>query len=76
MLRNTRLMDHHSRGFTNIVWSAGGYAWAHEVVYALGLQDYVTLIMAKPLKYVDDLQAPEILVSRIYLNCPKKGMEE
>lgn len=70
------LKDHHARGFSNIIWSAGGYEWAQEVVNALQLNDYVDIIMAKPLKYVDDLKAEEILVSRIYLNCSKKGLPE
>lgn len=61
------LKKHHGRGKTVIVWSAGGYKWAQAVVEALGLQDYVHFVMTKPMSYVDDLEAKEILGSRIYL---------
>lgn len=61
------LKDHKERGYFIIVWSAGGYAWARAVVTALQLEDYVDLVIAKPLKYVDDLQAHEILGNRLYL---------
>lgn len=62
------LKKHHGRGKTVIVWSAAGYRWAQAVVEALGLQDHVNFIMTKPMSYVDDLEASEILGSRIYLS--------
>lgn len=57
------------RGQSVVVWSAGGYKWAHRIVRELGLRRYVKLVMAKPQWYVDDLRADEILpeVNRIYL---------
>ena len=61
------LKKHAGRGYHVIVWSAAGYGWAESVVKTLGLEKYVDQILTKPSKYVDDLQASEILGSRIYL---------
>jgi len=59
--------DHFERGYYVVVWSAGGFLWAKAVVEALELGPYVHHIMAKPLKFIDDLQASEILGTRVYL---------
>jgi hydroxymethylpyrimidine pyrophosphatase-like HAD family hydrolase len=56
-----------NRGYTIIVWSGGGYRWAETVVNTLKLESYVDTAMSKPAKYVDDLQAHDILGSRIFL---------
>lgn len=61
------LKDHFARGYYVMVWSHGGYEWAKAVVVALGLQDYVHHIMAKPSKMVDDLTAAENFPTVIYL---------
>ena len=61
------LKKHKERGMTVIVWSAAGYKWANAVVKALNLEEYVDFCMTKPNKYVDDLQANEILGVRIFL---------
>lgn len=61
------LKKYKGRGMCVIVWSAGGVQWAKSVINTLSLADYVDLVITKPSKYVDDLQASEILGSRIYL---------
>ena len=64
------LKRHHARGHTVIVWSAGGYEWALQVVQALGLEECVDAVMCKPSWWYDDLQADEVLrtIDRIYYN--------
>lgn len=61
------LKKYSGRGMFVVVWSAAGTQWAKSVVNTLGLNDYVDVVMTKPSKYVDDLQAAEILGNRIYL---------
>lgn len=61
------LTDFKARGYEIIVWSGGGKDWAKTVVETLGIQDSVDYVMTKPMKYIDDLQAHEVLGSRIYL---------
>lgn len=61
------LKDFKSRGYTVIVWSGGGHEWAKTVIDTLGLEDHVDFCMTKVTKFIDDLQAQEVLGSRIYL---------
>lgn len=56
-----------ARNYTIIVWSGNGAQWAKEVIKRLELESYVDVIMSKPIKFVDDLPAEEILTSRIYI---------
>lgn len=51
---------------TVIVWSAGGWEWAEEVVRVLGLEAYVDAVMEKPTRYLDDLHCKEFMGERIY----------
>ena len=44
-----------SRGYSVVVWSAGGSDWARAVVDALRINDYVSVVMDKPRYYFDDL---------------------
>lgn len=61
------LKQYKGRGFYVRVWSAGGWEWAESVVKTLGLEDYVDSVETKPSKYVDDLQAAEVLGVRVYI---------
>lgn len=61
------LKQFKGRGYTVIVWSKQGDRWAKEVVYKLGIQDHVDIIMSKPDKFVDDKDnLADIVGSRIY----------
>lgn len=55
------LMLHKQLGHFIVVWSAAGFDHAKSVVEALGLMNYVDLIMAKPDIFIDDLPASEWL---------------
>lgn len=67
--RNIDLLKrNHGQGHTIVVWSAGGVFWAHNVVQALGLQEYVSLIICKPSVYVDDKPMESWGLNRVYLN--------
>jgi predicted phosphatase len=68
------IRKYKKQGYTVIVWSAAGSLWAQEVVTKLNLNDSVDFIMSKPIKYVDDLKASEILGSRVYI--PFKHIEK
>jgi FMN phosphatase YigB (HAD superfamily) len=61
------LKELYERGFTIIVWSAAGPAWAKVVVERLNLTEYVHYHMSKPVKFFDDLPANEILGTRVYI---------
>ncbi len=69
------LKDFKAKGYFIVVWSAGGAPWAKQVVNTLCLNDYVDIVMSKPLKYVDDRTAEHILGTRIYIN-EKGNLEE
>lgn len=56
-----QLIRHKMRGHTVVVWSAGGYDWAEQVVKTLQLEQYVDLVISKPKWIYDDVPANQIL---------------
>jgi hypothetical protein len=64
-----KLKQFAARGHFIVVWSAGGYEWAANVVKLLGLEETVDLVIAKPRWFFDDLRAEEFMpeVNRIYM---------
>lgn len=61
------ISDRKQRGCSIMVWSQSGPQWAKAVVDALGLQDVVDEVKAKPFMIVDDLPAEAWLNNRAYL---------
>lgn len=57
----TKLKQHKARGHTVVVWSAGGSEWARQAVELLGLEDYVDLVIEKPMWLYDDLQPSQFM---------------
>lgn len=52
-----QLKAHAAKGHTVIIWSQGGSEWATAAVNALGLREFVTLVIEKPHWMYDDLPA-------------------
>jgi len=69
------LKQFKARGQFVIVWSQGGYQWAHEVVKCLKLTKYVDLVMAKPKWIIDDLPAAA-WTKRSYLDLDGKRVRQ
>lgn len=62
------LEEEYHRGSFIVVHSRGGYAWAENVITALGFQEWdKLLIMSKPLAYFDDKPVEEWLPYRVYI---------
>lgn len=67
--RNIDLLKRNKgQGRTIVVWSMGGVEWAASVIEALGLKDYVDIIMGKPKAYIDDKEIGDWGCSRVYLS--------
>ena len=62
-----RLIHHKVWNNGVVVWSRSGYQWAEAVVKALDLEQYVDIVMSKPLYYYDDRPCCEILGEHRYL---------
>lgn len=52
---------HKARGHRIVVWSAGGWEWALEVVKTLQLTEYVDVVLSKPKWFYDDLSASSFM---------------
>lgn len=61
-----QLKRHAERGHTIIVWSAGGSDWAELAVKILGLQDFVSLTIEKPVWSYDDKKPEEFMPKSYY----------
>ena len=61
------IKKYKARGFTVVVWSAGGVEWAHAVVKALQLEEFVDAVFTKPSRYVDDLKCELWMGNRVYI---------
>lgn len=63
-----RLVKEEShRGSFIVIWSRGGHEWATSVIKALDLQNYVNIVMSKPMVYFDDTPIEKWLTYRVYL---------
>lgn len=60
------LKEFAARDFFIIVWSDGGHNWARKVIEKLELTPYVDMIMSKPSWSVDDKEATEWIMKRVY----------
>lgn len=61
------MKEYKGRGFTNIVWSAGGVKWAEAVIKALGIEKHVDFIITKPNRHFDDREDKESIIGvRLY----------
>lgn len=69
------LQEEAQRGSYVIVWSRSGYEWAKNVVNALELEQYVNLIMSKPIVYFDDTPVKKWLKDRVFIGPDVKYKE-
>ena len=64
----TFLKHCYNRGDFVEVWSQNGFEWAEQVVLALGLENHVNVVRAKPTRHVDDKTSlSDIVGCRIYI---------
>lgn len=61
------LKQYKARGLYVIVWSKAGVLWAEAVIKHYKLEPYVDLITTKFDRYVDDLEAKDVLGERVYI---------
>lgn len=56
-----QIKKHKARNHTVVVWSAGGVEWATAAVKALKIEQYVDVVISKPMWVLDDLPASEFM---------------
>lgn len=61
------MQQYKARGLFIVVWSKAGVLWAEAVIKHYMLEPYVDLITTKFDRYVDDLEAKDILGERVYI---------
>ncbi len=64
----TLLKEFKARGFTIILWSAGGSEWAKTIAIQLKLEPIVDFIMDKPNWYIDDKPSTKFMGEQIFLD--------
>lgn len=75
-LRHIELMKQFKvRGQTVVVWSKGGWDWAHTAIKALKIEQYVDLVLTKPDWYIDDLDCKEFMKDRRYLHPTDRALD-
>ena len=57
-----KIVQHYQRGWCVVVWSQSGNWWAKQVIEKLGLEEYVTMVLTKPLRYYDDYSSEDWLM--------------
>lgn len=62
------LKEECCRGNYVVVWSRSGWEWAVNVVEALKLKCYVSLVVSKPIVYFDDLPVETWLKDRVFMD--------
>lgn len=68
-----RLKRHHNRGHVVVVWSQAGTEWAEAVVNALGLSEFVDLVVTKPAAYYDDIDCEHYMGKALYFPKEEEG---
>lgn len=63
-----QMAEHYARGHQILIWSAGGWEWAAQVVDILDLHKYEPLVMKKISWYYDDKPVQEFMpeINRVY----------
>ena len=65
------LKSHRARGHTIIVWSKGGSKWGEAAVKALGLEEFVDLVIEKPQWVYDDAEYDSFMPKILFLEDKK-----